>query len=275
MRKHLTIALSMAVLLIAAAAAVMYAVNNHSPEPQTGVKLLGVESVGPLTKDLSKEQIQSFIDSAYKEYVKKKAESLQNVNPDAVLVQGKDFAVTAREFIEYKYQKLFIERLNEAIFDHTVVDGQLKDAFGPPESKTGNLSNQELLRHFLSRYVLASHAKEQGISVSRQELDDAISLAKDALSGVDAHTGMEADAAGKAPFAALLKMNGWTEEGYWELPQIREGYERIILQQKLENRLIETGKVSSHAGYLAYAEKILDSAIKKLDVRWDLLDNIP
>ncbi|OUM84421.1 MAG: hypothetical protein BAA01_00960 [Bacillus thermozeamaize] len=275
MRKHLTIALSMAVLLIAAAAAVIYAVNNHSPEPQTGVKLLGVESVGPLRNDLSKEQIQSFIDSAYKEYVKKKAESLHNVNPDAVLVQGKDFAVTAREFIEYKYQKLFIERLNETIFDHTVVDGQLKDAFGTPESKTGNLSNQELLRHFLSRYVLASHAKERGISVSRQELDDYIAFTKNALSGMDANTDMESDFTGKAFFEALLKMNGWTEEEYWELPKVREGYERDMLQQKLEKQLIETGKVGNHHEFLAYADKILDSAIKKLDVRWDLLDNIP
>lgn len=224
----------------------------------------GITVSAVIKNELSKQEIESHIESAYQEYEKNKQQSLENLNPDEVLVQGKDFKITLGEFVEHKNLLLYLEQVSTIINDDT----------NNTIEKSSNLSNKELLLGLLNGYVLSNYAKNLGIEVSKQEVDDYIALNKKMVSALDAISENESDVITKALFENQLKKHGWSEDEFWKLPKVREAYERALLKSKLVDKLIELRKVNDYNDYLEYEAELMAKEIENLEIRWDLLEKV-
>ncbi len=224
----------------------------------------GVTVSAVIKSELSKQEIESHIESAYQEYETKKQKSLENLNSDEVLVQAKDFKITLGEFVDHKNLLLYLEQVLSIT----------NDGINNTIEKSSDLSNKELLLGLLNGYVLANDAKNLGIEVSKQEVDDYIALNKKMMSALDAISENESDVITKELFENQLKKNGWTEDEFWELPKVREAYERALLKSKLVNKLIESGEFDDYNEYLRYEEELIAKEIENMEIRWDLLEKV-
>lgn len=261
-----------AVTLILAGMAAMPALDSqtgsHLSSNFQKVKLVGVETEW-IFNELTEEQIRSFMEALYEEYEKNMTEGRQTIDPNAVLVIGKNVTVTAGEFMEYKYKTTAIRHFNEVLWQHTAAAPSPE----PTHDATTNAipGNKDLLLQYLRPYVLAEHAKEIGLQVERKELDDYVAWARQAM--------FESSNTAVVPSAVMLefilKLNGWTEEEYWNMPIVRDRYEREVLRQKLEQHWRETGKAFTDSDVERIDQSLLDKAMKQFDVNWALLYKIP
>jgi len=271
-RKNNIIVLSAALFIcIITAAAVIFSdlISKKESTPMPEVRIINADAKRQYHQ-LSEEQIQSMLDAAYEEYERRKAEGFEAVDPDTVLAQGETVTLNTGDFMQYKYQFEALRHFNENVFQEQVANKIMKTIYGTFVN-TVQIDNEDLLRQYLRYHVIAEHAKELGLTVSQQELDEFIAATKQNLNDTSSNAANDT-----ATLVTLMsKMNGWTEEQYWETPQVREGYERILLEEKLQQHLMETGQANNRKDMETYEDNVLNTAIRQMNIDWELLNSIP
>lgn len=129
------------------------------------------------------------------------------------------------------------------------------------EQSKSKIPNQIVLREIAKQKLLVKTAKDEGLTVTTEELERFIESQK--------QMSLQAEQDSKSDFNDFLAGQGLTAEQYWADPLIRKGYENGMyigkLRQKIKTELPNNTDAESTEKYITEKiNKIVDS--KKIDV---------
>ncbi|MFT0139411.1 hypothetical protein ACEK07_32495 [Alcanivoracaceae bacterium MT1] len=168
-------------------------------------------------------------------FVKNKKENLEALEnrKDIVIsgvIEGNEFSITKEDYEIYKENIKFVHKMNKLDFIEDI------------DTLTEQMIQQE---------VLLAYAKNQGISVSADEILEYAEQTKKFFNDLDKSDEMS------QLHEELAKEKNVSREDYFTHPDVLKGYEEMLIVGKLVEQLIEEGEVD-------FENKTLESFVSKI-----------
>jgi hypothetical protein len=180
--------------------------------------------------------------------IKTKITDEENVQNSVAIATGDSFKIEAGEFKLYKANLQFIAKMNNVDF---------------------NFTNEEILKMMAKDRLIVQYAKDNGISVTNQEVDSYIKQTRNGLQSD------EAPAEFKEIMKNRIRISGLTEEQFYNSPEIRQSYERLLYGNKVAKMLSSQGRLTNPLqDYEKFKEELWNKSKDKIKINRNALNKI-
>lgn len=163
------------------------------------------------------------------------------------IAEGPGFKITAKELKFYK--------ANE-------------EASAKLQNQTTARSNSDLLKDLIEKQLVIQYAKDQGLSVSKEEVTKYIEQLRIQLN--QASTPQDI----KDLKENRIRISGLTENEYWTSAETLKNYENFLLITKLTDKLTAEGKLKNPQDYKNFQDKLWNQSQSKIKIDNEKLSNV-
>lgn len=171
-------------------------------------------------------------------------EEVDQLQDDNILVQGEDFKITKKDFVDYKENLAFIHKQNDTPF---------------------SFQSEEIINEMVEKKLLYSYAKEADIEVTEEEIREYALQTKEAF---EDNATPELDRI----HAELAKRLNVAPEAYFTHPDVLKQYEEVVAVGKLVERLFSEGKLNDGFTLEDFKKELRESSRTAIQVNGDVWD---
>lgn len=178
------------------------------------------------------------------DFFKIKQEKVENVSEDDVVVEGEDFKISKKEYIDYKENLYLIHKMNGVAFD---------------------LSSEEIVKQMVENKALIQEAKKADVSVTDIEINEYAMQTKKAVEQSEISEIHEIH-------KALAKNLNVSLDDYFTHPDILKEYKNLLLVEKHIDILFEQEVLNDDFTVEDYTKKVMNNYKNSLIMNLSIID---